>query len=438
VICNRCGQPGHIARFCMAPTLIQQNRSFQLSGRRFNANFAEEPTYTTFSSKPTTPYPSIIPIEEDIDQALAVLSVSRAFNDKGWFFDSGASKHFSGDVDAFSNLQITSAQNSVTSVGGQSHAIAGHGIADVKTSSADFQYITDVQYVPGLYKNLLLVRQIADLNCLVIFTKRKYVVLINHKPYTILASGTRESSNGLYRLDTTIRTDFNQSLPVLPNFLTELNSTVENLDSCLSIVNLADDSPAIHRAYLWHYRLGHLNYQDMISLSQDSLVSGLPKLDAPTQNCPICLQGKQPRSLISRLAKHRATSPFELIHTDLCGPLLVKSLGSSSYFIAFTDDYSRKMWISFLRTKDQVFAKFVEFHTMIEKHTNFRIRTLRSDRGGEFLSQLFTEYLTTQGITRQLTNAHTPHQNGVAERKNRTIMNRTRCMLIGGHVPKTF
>ncbi|KAB2605263.1 hypothetical protein D8674_004980 [Pyrus ussuriensis x Pyrus communis] len=98
----------------------------------------------------------------------------------------------------------------------------------------------------------------------------------------------------------------------------------------------------------------------------------------------------------------------------------------------------RKTWVYFLVEKSEAFAVFKNYKARVEKETGAYIRTLRTDRGGEFTSQEFTMFCDVNGIRRQLTAAYTPQQNGVAERKNRTIMNMVRSMLSGKHIPKTF
>jgi transposase InsO family protein len=106
-----------------------------------------------------------------------------------------------------------------------------------------------------------------------------------------------------------------------------------------------------------------------------------------------------------------------------------KSLGKSSYFITFIDDYSRKCWVYFLNTKDESFDTFKRFKALVENERGCKIKCLRTDRGGEFCSKDFQNYCDMNGIKRQLTIAYTSQQNGVAERKNRTVVEMARSML---------
>ena len=98
------------------------------------------------------------------------------------------------------------------------------------------------------------------------------------------------------------------------------------------------------------------------------------------------------------------------------------SIGSSRYFLTFIDDYSRKMWVYFLEEKSQVFDIFKNFKAYVEKESGFSLKILRSDRGGEYMSEKFESFLKKHRIRHQLTVRSTPQQNGVVERKNRIIM----------------
>jgi transposase InsO family protein len=97
--------------------------------------------------------------------------------------------------------------------------------------------------------------------------------------------------------------------------------------------------------------------------------------------------------------------------------------------VIFIDDYSRKTYIYFLKTKDEVFDRFKEFRALVENQTGRRIRVLRSDNGGEYTSNEFVEYCATEGIKKELTVPYNPQQNGVVEHKNKTIVGAVRAMI---------
>jgi transposase InsO family protein len=108
------------------------------------------------------------------------------------------------------------------------------------------------------------------------------------------------------------------------------------------------------------------------------------------------------------------------------------------YFITFTYDYSRKTWTYFLQDKSRVFDVFKRFKSLVEKESGSVIQCLRTDIGGEFTSTIFNDFCSSQGVKRQLTAAYTPQQNGVSERKNKTLLNMVRSMLSARDVPKRF
>ena len=135
---------------------------------------------------------------------------------------------------------------------------------------------------------------------------------------------------------------------------------------------------------------------------------------------------------------NRATEPLELIHSDLCGPMNVKARGGYEYYVSFIDDYSRYGYIYLLQFKSETLEKFKEFKAEVEKQLGKSIKTLRSDRGGEYMDYEFKDYLIENGITSQLSAPGTPQQNGVAERRNRTLLEMTRSMMSYSSLPESF
>ncbi|CAL2265082.1 unnamed protein product [Prunus armeniaca] len=161
-------------------------------------------------------------------------------------------------------------------------------------------------------------------------------------------------------------------------------------------------------SYLWHCRFGHLSFKGLRTLQYKQMVSGLPSFITPTKLCTACLVGKQHGESIPKRSLWRASQKLELVHADICGPIKPVSNNNKSY------------------------------KACVEKESGAYLKCLRTDRGGEFTSNEFGEFCKANGITRQLTTAYTPQQNGVTERKNRTVMNLVRCMLTEKQVPKAF
>ena len=185
---------------------------------------------------------------------------------------------------------------------------------------------------------------------------------------------------------------------------------------------------------LWHLRLGHLNNQDVKKLS--SMVKGLVvnKKDVPT-DCEGCFLGKQSRLPFPKKSSGKKERILDLVHSDVCGPMNIPSIGGSNYFTTFIDDHSNYTWVYFLKRKSDVGDVFVEWLTMTENVTEKRLKEFRSDNGGEYVAHYFTDICKERGISLQPTIPYTPQQNGVAERMNRTIMENVRATLHHANLP---
>ena len=122
----------------------------------------------------------------------------------------------------------------------------------------------------------------------------------------------------------------------------------------------------------------------------------------------------------------------------MCGPLSTQAKGGFSYSVTFTDDLSRYGYIYLMRHKLETFEKFKEFKSEVENQLGKKIKTLRSDRDGEYLSQEFIDYLKEYGIISQLTHPGTPEWNGVSERRNHNLMDMVRSMMSHGSLPLTY
>ena len=147
-----------------------------------------------------------------------------------------------------------------------------------------------------------------------------------------------------------------------------------------------------------------------------------------------CIIDKLPKSPISGIGE-RAKGILELIHSDVCCLMPVQARSGSFNFITFTDDFFRFEWVYLMRYKSKAFDKFREFKNEVEKQYEKSIETLQSDRGGEYLSTEFTQFLKDNGILAQLTPPYTPQMNGVSERRNLTLLDMVRSMMSFSKLP---
>lgn len=210
-----------------------------------------------------------------------------------------------------------------------------------------------------------------------------------------------------------------------------MKSIIQNSEGCLYS---SDDDVA----KLWHERLGHISKTNLKTLQHKGMVCDLPKLVTDTSVCGDRMIGKQTREAIPKISSWRAKEVLELVHSDICGPITPASHTGKKYFLSFIDDFSRKGWVYLLTEKSQAFESFKDFKSKVETETGKVVKALRTDRGGEYLYKDFDKYDNEHGIRRQLTTNFTLQQNGVAERKNRTVINMVVTLLSAKNMPKMF
>ena len=190
---------------------------------------------------------------------------------------------------------------------------------------------------------------------------------------------------------------------------------------------------------LWHRRLAHINYDSLKHLLSGQVVTGIHIDDhsAPDPVCEPCIAGKQHRT-VNKTAT-RCTTPLEIVHCDLHGPMPVQSInGGFKYFIVFVDDATRLWAIYFLKSKGHAAEAFLTYKSVIEKQTGFSIKTLHDDKEGGLSSNLFNAQLKQFGIQRRFTMRAEPHSNGVAERAIRAIADMSTAFLFESQLPGSF
>ncbi|GJS91200.1 putative ribonuclease H-like domain-containing protein [Tanacetum coccineum] len=190
---------------------------------------------------------------------------------------------------------------------------------------------------------------------------------------------------------------------------------------------------------LWHRRLGHINFKTMNKLVKGNLVRGLPsKLFEIHQTCVACQKGKQHRASCKSKTVSSISQPLHMLHMDLFGPTFVKSLMKKMYCLVVTDDYSRFSWVFFLATKDETNGILKSFITGVENLIDQSVKVIRCDNGTEFKNKEMNQFCERKYIKREFSVARTPQQNGVAERKNRTLIEAAKTMLADSKLPTTF
>nr|GFB61764.1 putative ribonuclease H-like domain-containing protein [Tanacetum cinerariifolium] len=187
---------------------------------------------------------------------------------------------------------------------------------------------------------------------------------------------------------------------------------------------------------IWHRRLGHLNFKTMNKLVRPNLVRGLPtKYFENDLNCTACLKGKQHKASCKSKLVNYVSKPLQILHMDLFGPTFVSSISHKWYCLLVTGDFSRFIWTLFLKSKDETSDILKKFITKIENLKDLKVKIIRCDNKGEFRNKELNYFCLQKGIKREFSNARTPQQNGVAKRRNRSLIEAARTMLADAKLP---
>ncbi|KAJ9535421.1 hypothetical protein OSB04_un001464 [Centaurea solstitialis] len=328
-----------------------------------------------------------------------------------WHVDSGCSRHMTGIMSLLENFKQFNGGHVAFGDNPKGGKVSGKG--NISKGKMTFE---DVYYVEQLKYNLLSVSQVCD---------KKHSILFNDVECLILSPEFKIVDENMILLRAP-RKDNVYCLDL------EDVSSKSSLNCLLSKASLSESS-------LWHRRMCHMNFKNMNKLVKGNLVRGLPTKEfSCDDHCVSCLKGKQHKSTHKSKEVNTISTTLQLLHMDLFGPTNVMSIGKKSYCLVIVDDYSRFTWVFFLRTKDETSGLIKPFVIRVENKTNLKVKVIRSDNGTEFKNADLNLFCESKGIERQYSAPRTPQQNGVAERRNRTLIEAARTMLVDSKLPVTF
>lgn len=325
-----------------------------------------------------------------------------------WYGDSGATSHLANDRAMFTTYQPTSNQR-VTGIGGKSD-ILGRGTVELACRVGEktlTRTLTDVMHVPDAPNCLISIGRFDDEGGETKF-KNGHAYLI--KDNEIWAEGTKNGKLYLMAVET------------------------RESDRVFETVSHAATWDE------WHRRLAHTGHTGIKFMHAQNSVNGLD-IDLSSkvsEQCEACVRAKHARSPFPNVSTTRAEKKGDLAHTDLWGPAPGASLGKSSYYISFTDDFTRRSVVMFLKKKSEAKLRIQEYTETVETQLGTRVKAFRSDKGGEYISGDLKEWAASKGIELQNTAPYSPSQNGIAERRNRTWLELARAMMLARDLPQSL
>lgn len=322
-------------------------------------------------------------------------------NPNSWICDTAATNHFCGNKSLFSVFKPMKGTKMSVAIGGVTCPIEGIGEVDMIVDNGGTPEkinLKEVMYVPKLRRNLIAGHKF-DIAGATFIGKNKKIQVISKSGRKQIAF---KLENGLYVLN-----------PTYP----ENDSNVQG-----------SLSTAEHNADIWHRRFNHVNFKYLHDTSKNDSVRGLPELKSKNFKCETCRISKQRRRSFKSLGGIRSKAPLELLHMDVCSIPKV-SISGHRYFLSITDDFSRKVVVYPLKSKDEVFDCFTRFQKRAERFLNRKVLSVRTDQGLEFVHSKFSKFLEDQGIKAERTNTYSPEMDGVSEKFNCTALDGIKTML---------
>jgi hypothetical protein len=384
--CHKCGIKGHLAKECRAPQWKIENFQKSKTDEKGKEKKKEAKTYNAVSLN---------------------TFAKKELKDNYWFIDSGCSHHMTNRKELLLNARPSSAKISGPMNDDAEAELEGEIKLNCLVNQKEIEIILkDVLYIPQIQRNLISVSKMSANGAKVLFIKDSCKVLVDQQQVMI----ANLNEEGLYLV----------------------NETVEE-KACVNNAN--QDNGTL---FEWHNRLGHLSKDSLIQLEDNKMLENFKMIERNDElKCEICSKGKHMRRKFSNTSKLEK-NPGDLIHTDICGPISPTGLNGEKYFISFIDDATRYSVVYTIQKKSEALDKFKHFKTLLFTQKKIKVKKIRCDGGGEYVSDKFKEYLKKHGIIQIITPPNTPQWNGVAERFNRVIMDKARCMMKGRSVDKQF
>lgn len=337
--------------------------------------------------------------------------------------DSACSAHMTPNMHWLVPSSIRHLREQVKVHLGDDSVIHGTARGTMRFSLNSKKYIElhNVLYVPKLATTLISIPALAQAGLDTLFTKTSGHILHDWKS-VLRASYHR----GLYRLE--VRPDEHDMSYALAASVQPSGSTI--------------DINVLHR------RIGHASHKRLKQMVRQGRFKGLDAVEGHFEFCEPCTLAKLKKLPFKPKSRRQTTAPFELIHTDLGGPITPQTPSGHRYWIVFIDDFTRFPWVYLLRTKDEALEKIKHFYEDVQGYfkkemgemrlSESFVQTMRSDGGGEYVGKRVQEYLRSKGILHETTAAHTPEQNGLAERMNQTLRDCSLAMLIDSGLPRKY
>ncbi|GJW98685.1 retrovirus-related pol polyprotein from transposon TNT 1-94, partial [Tanacetum coccineum] len=368
--CYNCDQPGHRAANCKMPKRVNPRQ----------ANMVNDNV-------------DMIAMVSDVIAMISEVNLVGS-NNSGWWVDTGATRHVCADKSMFHSFRAVDNGEKLYMGNSATADIKGEGDVILKMTSEKELKLTNVLYVLEIRKNLVSGWLLNKFGFRLVFESDKFVLSKNQ-----MYVGKGYAVNGMFKLN----------VMVVKNDINKMNSSAYLIES----------------SNVWHGRLGHVNFNSMRRLIK---FNSIPNFHIDLKyKCETCVEAKLTRSSFKSVK--RKTKPLDMIHTDICDLKSLPTKGGNKYFITFIDDCTKYCYVYLLKSKDEAIDKFVLYKTEVENQLGQKIKVVRSDRGGEYVSP-FAELCAKHGIRHEFTAPYSPQQNGIAERKNRTLKEMVNAMLI--------
>lgn len=412
IVCWHCGKEGHRRSEC-------RNRGQSYRGRQKSRPREHLGEQSSGAKSPNLNNTGYVSMATSAGYALATkrVGIVPASLDRLWLVDSGASNHIANRRADFLTYTLLAPARKIYLGDNSSVSAIGIGTIRLYLMEQDCYIRIEALHIPVMSLSLLSVSCLcATMN--VSFNEVTCEISRRNEKGPVACLARLDMSTGLWKVI---------GGPVNHDHKAYVNISATGLAAL----------PTLER---WHQRLGHLNVNAVKTLIP---ISDRDSNDAFSRACSICIHSKQQRKF-ARLPVQRASEPFELVHSDMCGPIAVSSHGGARYFILYIDDYSRYTWVYFLSDKSSttVTAKFQEFTAWIWTnfhHLKYKVHRFRCDNGkGEYDNSLFRGILRVTGIQYEPAPPYTQHKNGVSERMIRTITTKARSLLQDSSLPSEF